>query len=103
MPVRCTVEIGRNSVPDRFAAILANNSRQLVQHQRGAVCRTEHGTRKTSPAIADYNRQRTGKFARFAAQLQITPASTCRQLWNAHAFDDLVGGEVGLEDPGRKL
>jgi hypothetical protein len=51
VPVRCTVEIGRNGVPDRFAAILGNNSRHLVQHQRGAICRPEHDTRKTSPAI----------------------------------------------------
>jgi len=51
VPVRCMVEIGRDSVTDRFAAILGNNSRHLVQHQRGAICRTEHDARKPSPAI----------------------------------------------------
>src|SRR5690349_18325023 len=100
MPVRCTVEIGRNGVPDGLASVLGKNSRGFVQYQWSAVGRAEHDPRMAARAVNDGHRQRCGEFARFTAQLQITPARTCRQLRNAHAFDDFVRSERCLEDAG---
>src|SRR5438552_10149255 len=103
VPVRCTVEIGRNGVPDRFAAILGDNSRCLLQHQRRAVSPAEHDPRMAALTIGDDHRQRAGEFTRLSAQLQITPAGFRRQPWNAYAFDYLVRGKRCLEYPGHKL
>jgi len=103
VPVRRAVEISRNGVWHRFAAILGDNSRHLLQHQRGAISRAEYDAAMTARTIGNHDCEGAGKFARFAAQLQIAPAGIPRQRWNPHAFDNLVGGKHRREDPGGKL
>src|SRR5438105_8043191 len=101
MAVRRTIEIGRDGAPDLAATTLGNEPRSAGEDQRSAIGRAEDDARMTSLAVGDYDCQRAGELTRFSAQLQIAPAGIRRQLGNMHAFDDLVGGELGLEDPGR--
>ena len=74
-----------------------------MQHERGAIGRAEDDAELGMAMIGNDHRERAGEFARFSAQLQVTPAGIRRPLGNAHAFDDLVGAERRLKDPGREL
>src|ERR1700730_6686070 len=103
MPVGRAIEIAGNRSPDVLAATLENEPGSVVEHHRRAVRRTENDARMPAPAIGDDDRERTRELARFPAQLQITPASIRGQLGDPHALDDLVRGELCLENPRAEL
>src|SRR5438309_1527487 len=103
MPLRRAIEINRDGARNVAANTLGDEPRRFVQHQRCTIRRAEDDAGMTAPAVGNDDRERTGEFARFAAQLQIAPAGIRRHLCNAYALDDLVRGERRFKDTGRKL
>src|SRR5712672_3213427 len=103
MSVGRAVEIGGNRTSDVFDTALENERGSIVEHQRRAVRRAEDDARIPAPAIGDDDSERAREFARFPTELQITPAGIRGQLGDTHAFDDLVRGEVCLENPRTEL
>src|SRR5258705_13538177 len=72
--------------------------RYALENDRRAVDGTEHDAGIVARGVAYDRRDGVGELAGLPAELGISPAASSGELWNADAFNDLVGRACGLVD-----